>query len=492
VTDDNLTAPPSGGDLEDVTVVAELVDEDAEREIAKAVTGRRGIARKYVRRLRRRNPDATPAEIISMLERHYVTAISVAGMAITVGSIAAEVGIAMIPGVGAAATGAKAVAKEAGKKATKEAVAVAAKTTMKAAAKTVALGAATSGAQRAAALLPAGDQQLQFEITALFALAVADIHGLEYDQQQATALVYGLSNDRVSQKQIATMATDLAKSSSTGLVNVGQAIAGGRTDWSNWANTLADSLPGGAAQSLVRGVQTGVLEDVRAGLDGKQQAAVEYGVGALVGGITRFAFGREVVDAAQSAFAEAPTAFPDYLDVPAKPEKSDDEPNHALEALEDAAKAVGAGVSTGAVAVGTGVATAAGVVTRPFRSVDLDGDGVPDEAQALTAVKGAGNAIAGAAGAVGGGVSTRAVAVGSGVATAAGVVTRSFRSVDLDGDGVPDEAQALTAVKGVGHAVADRAGAIGGAMTSLFHAKRHRRQAADASLPETEGLGPEE
>jgi hypothetical protein len=35
-----------------------------------------------------------------MLEHHYVTAISVAGAAITVGSIAGEIGIAMIPVVG--------------------------------------------------------------------------------------------------------------------------------------------------------------------------------------------------------------------------------------------------------------------------------------------------------------------------------------------------------------------------------------------------------
>ena len=62
-------------------------------------------------------------------------------------------------------------------------------------------------------------------------------------------------------------------------------------------------------------------------------------------------------------------------------------------------------MSTGAVAVRTGVASAADVVTRPFRSVDLDGDGVPDEPQALTAVKGVGGPIAGAAGAVGDGVS---------------------------------------------------------------------------------------
>ena len=400
MADEILTVPPRVDDVapEDVTVEAELAGKDAEREIDKAVRGRRGIARKYVKWVRRRNPDATPAEIISMLEHHYVTAISVAGAAITVGSIASEIGIAMIPVVGPAAAGTKAAAKEAGKKATREATKAAAKETMKATAK--------SGAQRGAArLLPAGDAQLQFEITALFALAVADIHGMDLDQEQAHALVYGLSNGRVSQKQIATMASDLAQSSNPQIVSVGQAIAGGRKDWGHWANTLADSLPGGAARSLVRGVQTGVLEDIRGGLDGKKLAAVDYGVGALVGGITRFVFGREVVDAAQSAFSDAPGTFPAYLVVPAKPEKADNDPNRALEALEDAAKAVGAGVSTGAVAVGTGVASAADVVTRPFRSVDLDGDGVPDEPQALTAVKGVGGAIAGAAGAVGDGVS---------------------------------------------------------------------------------------
>jgi hypothetical protein len=336
-----------------------------------------------------------------MLERHYVTAISVAGAAITVGSIAGEVGIAMIPVVGPAAAGTKAAAKEAGKNAAKEAAKAAAKKTKKAAA----LGAAKSGAQRAAARLPAGDEQLQFEITALFALAVADIHGMDLDQEQAHALVYALSNGRVSQKQIATMASDLAQSLNPEVVSVSQTIAGGRKDWGHWANTLADSLPGGAAQSLVRGIQTGVLEQICGGLDGRQQTAVDYGVGALVGGITRFVFGREVVDAAQSAFSGPPDRFPAYLDVPAKPEKADNDPNRALAALEDAAKAVGAGVSTGAVAVGTGVASAADVVTRPFRNVDLDGDGVPDEPQALTAVKGVSGAIAGAAGTVGDGVS---------------------------------------------------------------------------------------
>ncbi|MFG3577849.1 hypothetical protein [Micromonospora chersina] len=163
------------------------------------------------------------------------------------------------------------------------------------------------------------------------------------------------------------------------------------------ANTLADTLPGGAAQDLVRTVQTGRLETVRSGLNGKQQAAIEYGVGAVAGAVARFAFGRDVVEAARTAFAEAPSEFPDHLSVPLNVTAVDeeDESNRALVALEDAAKATGNWVTNVAV-----------TVTRPFRSVDLDGDGVPDVPQALTAVKGVGGAIAGVAGTVGEGVTS--------------------------------------------------------------------------------------
>jgi hypothetical protein len=100
MADTNLTDPRHGRDLdpEDVTLEAEFDDEDAGREIDKAVKGHRGIARRHVKWVRRRNPDATPAEIISMLERHYVTAITATGVAIKVGGIAAEIGVSLIPG----------------------------------------------------------------------------------------------------------------------------------------------------------------------------------------------------------------------------------------------------------------------------------------------------------------------------------------------------------------------------------------------------------
>jgi hypothetical protein len=104
----------------------------------------------------------------------------------------------------------------------REAAKAVVKETTKAAAKSAVLGAAKSGARQVAARIPAGASQLQFEITALFALAVADIHGKDYDQEQAHALVYGLSNGRVSQKQIAMMASDLAQSSNPEIVSVSQ------------------------------------------------------------------------------------------------------------------------------------------------------------------------------------------------------------------------------------------------------------------------------
>lgn len=401
-------------DVDVTTLSADLSAEVADREITQAVSARHKVARRYVKRLRKRNPEASPAEIVAMLERHYVTAITVAGGVVTAGTIAANVGIALIPGVAAGKEASKGAAKVAAKGAAKTASKAVAKSAAKGAAKSAAKGAAMSaaktGAERAVQLLPAGDEQLQFEITAVFALALAEVHDMSLDQDQAHALVYGLSNGRVSQRQIATMASDLAEA------GVGQSIVSGRDDWSHWANTLADTLPGGAAQDLVRTVQTGQLETVRVSLNAKQQSAIEYGVGALAGGATRFLFGSEVVEASRVAFAEAPDQFPAHLsDEELARADEEQEPNRALAAMEDAAKATG-----------TWVTDAAEKSTRVFRRVDLDGDGVPDDPRALTAVRGVGGAVAGA--------------VNTG--------TRAFRRVDVDGDGVPDEPQALSVLKG--------------------------------------------
>jgi hypothetical protein len=66
--------------------------------------------------------------------------------------------------------------------------------------------------------------------------------------------------------------------------------------------------------------------------------------------------------------------------------------------------------------------------------------------------------------------------VGSGVTAAARTVSRPFRSVDLDGDGIPDEPQALTAAKGV----LDGAKHLGTGLAGLMRPKnRGRHDAGD-------------
>lgn len=368
---------------------AEITEDVASTEIDNAVSARHSIARKYVLWSRRHNPEASPAELIHALENQYLTSITVAGAAITVGAIALDVGIAMIPVAGAAAAGVKSAGVQAAKQTGKEAT--------KRAAKSIALGVAKGSAQKAASYLPAGDQQLQFEITAIFGLAIADIHGMKLDQDQSHALVYGLTNERVSQQIIAKMASDVASNVEDENVTIGRSISAGRSNWGHWASTLAESLPAGQAQSFIRTIQTGQLEDVRSHLSGTEQAVIEYGVGAVTGGITRFVFGRDVVRASREAFPEPPEEFPHHLEVPAKDPDDDKDfaSNKAVIAMQEAAKSTGAWIVDAANVVGAGAVSAAGTVSRPFRSVDLDGDGIADEAQAKTVAKAVGKSVAG-------------------------------------------------------------------------------------------------
>lgn len=415
--------PEIGGE----TLGADLDAATAEREIAHAVSARHAIARKYIVRMRRRHPEASPAEVVQLLERHYVTAISVAGGVATAGSIAASVGLSLIPGASAGKEAGKAGAKVAAKK-------VAARAAARTAAKAAAANMARTGVAR---MVPAGDERLQFEITAVFALALAEIHGMHLDQDQSKALIYGLSNDRVSQQQISAMANDVARASGSAS-GLGEQLASAPDDWSHWANTLASQLPGSAASDLVRTVQTGQLDAMRNGLSGGQQSIVEYGVGAVAGGMTRFVFGREVVSATRVAFAEAPDDFPPHLAVESSSADDDNDPNPALAALDEAAKSTAAWMSS-----------TAGKTTRVFRRVDLDGDGIRDEAQAITALKSASGAIAGA---------------GSSA-------TRAFRRVDRDGDGVPDDPASLAALRD-----------IRGAATSRFRRSQPKSHSAEGEL----------
>lgn len=213
-----------------------------------------------------------------------------------------------------------------------------------------------------------------------------------------------------------------------------------------WGAVLTQQLPDSALAPLTIAIGRESMKlggKLGAGAVGK---AIPFGVGAVIGGLGSYTFGRDVVKAAQSAFTEKPDSFPEWLHDYAKPAREDVPPSRAALALDAAASNVKD--------FGENVWGKVGAVADVFRPIDLDGDGIPDEARALTAAKRAGSAVAGTASIVG----NKTVDV--------------FRSVDLDGDGIPDEARAVTAVKGAGSAIAGAVGGVRGMASGLLKSKQ--------------------
>jgi hypothetical protein len=315
--------------------------EGFQAHIYNAIAVQRPIVVEYLKALRREKPVATAPEILKELDNRYVATVTVTSTG--VGASAA------IPGVGIP----------------------------------LALG------------LGVADLLFFYETSAIYVLSVAELHGTAVnDVGRARPLVLGMLLGEKSQTQVSKLVlsavgaggVDQARTAATGAV--GKVLPQG------WGDILTQQMPDSALAPLTVVIAREALKAsgrLGAGTLGK---AIPFGVGAVVGGLGSFYFGRDVVKAARLAFPESPTAFPAWLDDFARPPRQPIEPPRAVRALQDAAGHVSN--------FGGDVWDNLGKATDVFRSVDLDGDGIPDEARAVTAVKGVGSSIGGAAGAVGG------------------------------------------------------------------------------------------
>lgn len=390
-------------------VVAEKAKELAQGEgfqaqIFKAIAVQRPVVVEYLRSVRRDKPHASPADLLKELDSRYVATVTITSSG--VGASAA------IPGVGIP----------------------------------IALG------------LGVADLLFFYETSALYVLAVAELHGIRVtDPERARPLVLGMLLGQKSQSEVSQM---VLTAFGAGGVSQARTFATGAVSKSlpkGWGEVLTEQLPDSALAPLTIVIGREALKmggKLGAGTLGK---AIPFGVGAVIGGVGSFTFGRDVVKSARMAFPESPASFPDWLHEYEKPE-ANSHPSRAALALEAAAGNVKD--------FGESVWGKMSAATEAFRSVDLDGDGIPDEARALTAVKRAGGAFADGA--------TKAA--------------EKFRSVDLDGDGVPDEAQAVTALKDAGGAVVAAADRARGKLASFLPAKRKAASPdADADAPSQDG-----
>ncbi|MEV6607650.1 hypothetical protein [Kutzneria sp. NPDC051319] len=204
----------------------------------KAIGVQTPLVRKNIARARQRNPEATPAEVVRTLERMYVSAL--AGTGAAVGATAAA------PAVG---TG-------------------------------IALA------------LSAGEMFSSFELSTLFVLSLAEVHGVQLDE--------------IERRRTLVMGVLLGESGST---TIGKAAE--RTG-QHWARQLVSKVPMSTLKQINKvlgrnfvtkyGTKQGIIVLGR---------VVPFGIGAVIGGGANATVGALAVRAARRAFGPAPQAWPE-------------------------------------------------------------------------------------------------------------------------------------------------------------------------------------
>lgn len=204
----------------------------------KAIGLQTPLVRRNIARARQRNPEATPAEVVRTLERMYVSALAGTGAAVG--------GAAAAPAVG---TG-------------------------------IALA------------LSAGEAFSSLELSALFALSVAEVHGVRLDE--------------IERRRTLVMGVMLGESASTTIGKVAE-----RTG-QHWGRQLVSKVP----LATLRQINSVLGRNFIAKYGTKQGIivlgrVVPFGIGAVIGGGANATIAALAVRAARRAFGPAPQSWPE-------------------------------------------------------------------------------------------------------------------------------------------------------------------------------------
>lgn len=207
------------------------------RRLGKVICAQQAPVAGYVARLRRVRPDATPAEIIAVLEKRYLAAVTGAGAVVG--------GVAAVPAAGAFF----------------------------------------------ALALSGGETVVLLQATALFALAVAEMHGIrveEVERRRALVLTVVVGDGAMLVEKML-----------------------GRTG-EHWGKLLPDVIPMSTIieinEALGGWFTTKYGRKLGTVTMGK---AAPFGIGAVIGAGGNHAFGRLVVNTSRRVFGPPPASFPD-------------------------------------------------------------------------------------------------------------------------------------------------------------------------------------
>ncbi len=339
---------------------------DFQDRVFKAIAVQRPAATAYIKEIRRKKPDATPADVMKTIESQYVATTTMASAAIGAS--------ATIPGVGIP----------------------------------IAIG------------LGVGDLIFFYETTALFALCMAELRGISIDDpDRAKAIVLGALLGEKKRNQVSSMVLAALPAGAT--LAGARAVAGGASP--KWGDLIAEQLPDSALvpvtmvlarEAIAKGAVMGTV---------KISSKAIPVLGAVAGGATSFYFGSSVVKSCRAGFSEPAQSWPDWLELTDADGDGIPDPSKAvlaMRAASDSAKDFGENV-WGKVVDGTSVFRSV--------DLDGDGIADEAQALTAVkgAAVAVGGATAGAAKAVGGATGTAAKAVGGAAAGTASAVAGIFK-----------------------------------------------------------------
>lgn len=245
-----------------------------QKAVQRAIRIQRPLVLANIRRLHRRHPDESPAQIADRLTDQYLLAVTGAGAAVG--------GTAIIPGLGTVA----------------------------------ALG------------LSAAAVVGFMETTALYAQSIAELHGISTDDpQRAEALVMAVMLGEDGRK----MLRDFAAGQRGGGI-----VPGGAANPTGLSALMGIGAQGSMSelffQQMKKKFMRKMLVRQGAGFLGR---AVPFGVGAVIGGVGNRAMGKAVVKSAQTLFGPLPAALPGEVVHPTTDPEQDEQ---ELKVLEEKAR----------------------------------------------------------------------------------------------------------------------------------------------------------
>jgi len=230
-----------------MTLVPNEPDPLLVRGLRAAMSAQRPAVLAHIRSIRRQYPHATPDQVVRILERRFLNSVTLTGA----GSGAAT----LIPGVGTV------------------------------------VGLTVIGVETVAF----------FEMTALFAQSVAEIHGIVVDdEERAHNLVMAL--------MLGGPGKDLVQQF------IGQATGVGPDRTQYWGESITAGMPKALVTVLNKRLRDELVKRLTVQQGGSMAGRlVPFGIGAVIGGAGNRIIGTKVVRSARAAFGPAPAAWPAEL-----------------------------------------------------------------------------------------------------------------------------------------------------------------------------------